>query len=286
MVNKKHDSAIVIGNGGLGDMVTYVGMVNYLSTIYDKVIVSCQEKYAEHARKMYYKSNIALYTFQNEYKTMHYLYNDIIHRDIYDVYAFGNYGAKKLDIDAYKKLMHDDTIKNIIEAYPISYYNDVDIPFKYAWEYFKVVYPLEIESKYKELFELNVPYIVTHTISSNAHIDIFELRHLDKEQYLIIDINKNHYDKEHKFHDIAEKFINLPCITYYQKLIMNSHELYLIDSCLFALALITDISKVSKRECFKRESRFSFYSTVWKYTQLCFSARDVFGFDARNVLHI
>lgn len=277
MIDKKHISAIVIGNGGLGDTITYVGMVNYLATIYEQVLVACQKQYAEQISIMFNRRNVLIYPFIVDYPNMHVLFREMTRLDIFDIFAFGNYGAKSTDQGGtYTKIMQDGTTRKIIAMYPTSYYEDVGIPFKYAWEYFTVNYPPNIIALYDKLFALNIPYIVTHTISSNSCIDLFELRHLDKERNLVIDINKNYYETGHKFHDIAQKFINLPCITYYQKLLIYASKLYLMDSCLFALALITDVSRAEVRECFKRESRFAFYTPDWIYTFVSFTPEQIY----------
>jgi hypothetical protein len=203
---------------------------------------------------------------------MNTLYKEMCKLDIFDIFAFGNYGMKSIDTEnTYTKVMQNGITRKIISMYPMSYYEDVDIPFNYAWEYFTVNYPPNIIELYDTFFKLDIPYIVTHSTSSNSYIDIIEMRNLDKNAILIIDVNKNLYEPGHKYYDIAKKFTNLPCVAYYHKLLIYATELYLIDSCIFALALITDVSRARKRECFKRESRFTFYSRQWTYSFVSFT---------------
>lgn len=273
MITKKHPNAIVIGNYALGDMVTCIGMVHYLATIYDIVMVVYQKLYEGQMHLLYSAKNVQL-CLSPEGQNLHQLFASVQNVNI-DVYAYGNFGVKELDVKTYMKTLTDGSTRKIISRYPMSYYEDVGIPFNYAWEYFSVTYPPEITLLYNEFFSLDIPYTLIHTECSIAHIDIFEMRHIDKNNELIIDINKNVYEIGHKYYDIAQKFINLPCITYYHKLLIYANNLYVMDSSLFALALITDVSRAKVRECFKRECRFTFYSHVWKYTQINFNQDDI-----------
>jgi hypothetical protein len=318
----KSNIACVIGNGGIGDMITCIGMVNYIATKYDKVIVACMKDNYNQAKTFYKNEKIIIYSINDgsrcsmyEYCTVMIKYTD------YDIYAFGNYGAASVDLKKYTKVLRSDDsrvresselcrlsgalvktrapdsvlhptessvlpnkhVKKIITCYPTSYYEDVDIPFEYASKYFSVEYPPEIIQIYEELFSLNMPYVVLHSSGSNVVLDPFEYDNIDENKYIVIDVNHNRYLPTHKYYNIANKFINLSSVLYYTKLLENAHDLYLIDSCIFALSLVINIDKVNMKVCYKRESRFSYCNTCFNYHLLAFPE----NYDKNNIkLHM
>lgn len=262
----KNDIVIVIGNGGLGDMISCIGMVNYLATIYKMVFVACVECYYEHAKTFYTNDKIKVYSINKDNKTTMQQF-DIMMRQlaIYDIYSYGHYGAKVINYDNYNKIMPNGEMKKIIHDYPISYYEDVNLPIEYLKKYFHVSYPKEILDLYTELFTNFQNYIVIHQTASNCNFSILKYNKLNINEKLVIDVNKNLYTKGHKFYDIAEKFVNLPSVIYYTKLIENASGLYLLDSCIHAIALIVDINKASPRICYQREYRTKYGFDKFKY---------------------
>lgn len=257
--------ACVIGNGGLGDMIVCIGIVNYLATKYDKVIVSCMNNTYEQAKYFYNKKNIILYPINKYDNTTMYQY-DIMMRNvnIYDVYAYGHYGAREIDYGKYYKKMANGDIKPIIHDYPISYYEDINFPIEYMTKYFSVEYPQYILDSYVELKKYG-NYAVIHQSSSNMEFDILKHNNLDINSMLIIDVNKNLYNKNHKYYDIANKFVNLRSVIYYTKLIENASSLYLMDSCMHAIALIVNIDNVYPKICYQRESRIKYGFNKFEY---------------------
>jgi len=272
MRTQKYRNAFLIGNGGLGDMVSCSGIANYLATIYENVLIACMNNNYEQACRMYYKKNIIIYPINREdtnmgmYKFSHMM----ITYGVYDVYAIGNYGAEIVDPTKYIKYFTDGTERRVISNYPASYYFDAGLPFEYASKYFHVEYPENIEKYYTELFALNTPYIILHTDGSNSIINPHKYDVIDVENNIIIDVNFNFYKKGHKYYNIAQKFINLQSILYYVKLLENANEFYLIDSCIHAMCLVIDISKVKKKVCYQRESRFNYYFKNITYYKLIF----------------
>ena len=267
----KHQIACVIGNGGLGDIITCSGMVNYLSTKYNKVIVSVPIKCAKHITEFYKNSNIIIFPINESECNLYEYCQSMIEYSEYDIYAIGNYGAKKIDYTTYSKTYFDGETKRIIENYPCSYYADVNIPFKYAREYLYIHYTPEIDELYGELFSYGVPHTVLHGDGSNILIDPFEFATIDTQNHIIIDVTYNRYRKNHKYYGIAQKFVLLPSIIYYAKLIETANAFYMIDSCIHALASLLDLKNVRVKECFQRESRFSYYRIDITYHTMAFT---------------
>lgn len=266
-------NAFLIGNDGLGDGIVLSGMINYLSTKYDFVFVACIQKYYEQIKLYYNRSNIIVYPIDWIGSSNMYEFSILMgdFRHIYDIYYVGNYGAKEIDMKKYIKKLPDNSITKIIYNYPISYYVDANIPIEYMTTYFSVSYPTDISNYYDELLTNYPKFRVIHQIGSNASINILSNKLFNIDDMLTIDVNQNVYPENHKYHAICNKFINLRSIIYYAKLLENASELYLIDSCIHALALIVNIQKAFPRICFKRESRFNYgFPDKFKYYLLIF----------------
>lgn len=266
------ETAMVIGNGGLGDMITCIGMVNYIATKYKHVIVACMKHVKEQASVFYTGKNIILYPINGYDKTIMRIFDVMMRQhNVYDIYAYGHYGAHYVDYKGYTKQIYIGTElvkKPIIHDYPISYYEDVNMPIDYMTKYFKVDYPKEIISLYDELLPNYPNYIVIHHMSSNTGFDIVKFNSIDIEKNLVIDVNNNLYPNDHKYYDIAQKFINLSSAIYYAKLVENAGALYLMDSCIHAICLVADVSKANPKICYQREYRTKYGLDKFKYLLL------------------
>lgn len=270
--------AFVIGNDGLGDMISYSGAVNYIATMYKFVYVACRNDYYKQAQCIFHKDNIIVHPIDTikEDKVNDYSFTEMMKlcTDIYDLYLLGNYDAEHVDNKTYTKIYKDGTTKKVIHDYPISYYEDLKMPIEIMTKYFSVKYPENILKDYDELLKNYPKYVVIHQIGSNASVNIVAHQKLDIDKILVIDVNNNLYQKGHKFYEIANKFINLPSVIYYAKLLENADALYLMDSCIHALALVVDISKSKECICYKRESRFDYGFDKFFYYNLIFQLPD------------
>jgi hypothetical protein len=260
--NTNNRNAFVVANSGLGDTIVLSGMVNFLATKYKIVYVACIAEFYEQIKLFYSNKNIIPYPVDVFYKSNIHEFSKLIFyfRVIYDIYYVGNYGAVETDIVKYTKLLHDGTTKKIITNYPVSYYDDVDIPIEYMTKYFSVCYPEDVLEKYEELNNNYTKYRVIHQIGSNASVDVIKQSKLDIDDMLTIDINKNLYCANHAYYNICEKFVNLKSVIFYAKLLENASELYLIDSCIHALALIVDISKENHDLCTVFQTNLNIFS--------------------------
>jgi len=260
MKEKRSDIAFIIGNAGLGDSISLIGMANYLTTIYKLVFFTTSRSFRDTVKLFFTNPKIIVYDY-DEKKTNMFEFDLIMRKfsEVYDLYILGHFGNLTLDRSSkYTKVTLSGETKKIIHDYPKSYYEDVNIPPEYAITYFSVTYDDEILKKYDELLSQYSKYRVVHQVGSTAKFDVIKKFDIDINDMLTIDVNRNLYPSEHKYHDICEKFINLPKITNYAKLLENASELYLMDSCIHALALLVNINKAYPRVCLKRTYNFNY----------------------------
>ena len=67
---------------------------------------------------------------------------------------------------------------------------------------------------------------------------------------LILDINENHYPKEHKYHDVASLVVNMPML-FYKELAENAKEIHCLESSFYCYVSHLDLSKVQKKVCYE-----------------------------------
>jgi hypothetical protein len=260
MKEKRSDIAFIIGNAGLGDSISLIGMANYLTTIYKLVFFTTSRSFRDTVKLFFTNPKIIVYDY-DEKKTNIFEFDLIMRKfsEVYDLYILGHFGNLTLDRSSkYTKVTLSGETKKIIHDYPKSYYEDVNIPPEYAITYFSVTYDDDILKRYDELLSQYSKYRVVHQVGSTAKFDVIKKFDIDINDMLTIDVNRNLYPSEHKYHDICEKFINLPKITNYAKLLENASELYLMDSCIHALALLVNINKAYPRVCLKRTYNFNY----------------------------
>jgi hypothetical protein len=94
-----------------------------------------------------------------------------------------------------------------------------------------------------------IPYIFTHSTSSHGTQLNFKDK-WDSNSILTIDPNHNSYPRGHKWHDLAEQYINHPILRYL-KVIENANELHVTDSSFYCLSCFVS-SRATKKACYDR----------------------------------
>jgi len=226
----KPKTAFVLTHLGLGDCITSIGAVRYLSTCYDKVLVVCKEKYVK---------NIKLFYDDDETIEIYPVINDeyISPKRGFPYEKFKNI-TKNMDL--YLAGCHCITKKpNPYTDIPFNFYKDMNINQTYFWEYFYVNIPYESKMLFNELNKNN-DYIFIHNISSTG--TDFTIEEMEKKinfnskKTLIINPNINIYNNKNLFFELAEKFLNHP-LSFYISTIINANKIIMTDSSFFCLSL-------------------------------------------------
>jgi hypothetical protein len=140
---------------------------------------------------------------------------------------------------------------------PFSFYFDFGLDYNIFWDYFNIPYKLYEQLNYNE------PYIFIHNSSSSGNV--FTLDNINKwninlkDNILLINPCYNMYDINHKFYNIANKYINKDLI-HYIELIINADKLYISDSSFMCLSLNLDIKT---EECYYISRNNNSYSYIW-----------------------
>lgn len=264
------NKALFIGNSGIGDHMCYIGIVRDLAKKYDVVVVGCTNASYDQVKQFYKEKNIFIYKFEDHHMTLNSYYFTMTRLiGVFDLYAVGHYGGISFNQMTYIKVKQTGEKIMAIYDFPYSYYDDLGYPRIVTDKLLRnidFICPKETIQKYDELKKYG-NYAVIHEESSNADLDIVGREHIDIDKMLCIDINKNRYQKGHKYYDIADKFVNLHCILEYRELLENAKEIYLIDSCLHALSLLVDL-KATKKVCYTKQTDFYYAMDKYEYKQV------------------
>ena len=218
---------------GLGDHFWCNGAVRYLATCYDETVVVVKYNNEAVVRSMYLDDpSIKFYVINNDMELHPFIAKkNYLEDQGYNVYSCGYHVTDK---------------EPYIYDFPYSFYDDMNIKRDYRASYFNVTSYKESKELYDEIIKVSETYILIHQNSSQKKLDIFGS--LDT-QYLVLDINENHYPKEHKFHDVAELVVNKPMLLY-KDIAENAKEIHCLESSFYCFVSHLDLSNVEKKICY------------------------------------
>jgi hypothetical protein len=226
----KPKTAFVLTHLGLGDIITAIGAVRYLSTCYDKVIVVCKEKN---------KRNMELFYGDDETIELYPVVND---NHISPRMGFNYNSFKEItkNMDLYLAGAHCLTKQP--EPYadlPFNFYKDMGINEKYYREYFHINIPQESKILFNKLKNVS-KYIFIHNSASTGEVfkieDMENKFKFDKKHTLVVNPCSNMYNKNDPFYALAQSLVNHP-LPFYVDVIINANKVIMTDSSFFCITL-------------------------------------------------
>ena len=250
--NKK--KAFILTHLGLGDNITAIPIVRYLSTHYDEVYVVCKTHNAENVR--------LFYSDDESIKVLDFVNNSYISPNIG---GSSNFEIYTKDCDKYLVGLHlDITVRKPFNYLPFNFYDDLNLPYNIFWKYFYVP-SLDNSNKLVNILkDYNInEYIFIHNTSSMGEVFtinfIEEKFNICKNDTLIINPCINVYEKDNKFYNIAELFLNKKLLEY-KDVIINASKIFMSDSSFFCLAMNLEIKT---NDCYLCGRNNSNYSHIW-----------------------
>jgi hypothetical protein len=227
--------AFIYTHLGLGDMFWMNGAVRYLSTCYDELLVVCKEKYRENVALMYSDDpTIKLFCLPGEY--------------LLPPFPAATWYKEDEQLMMYACGYHIPNPR--IYEFPYCFYDDMKLPRELMRSYFQIPTLPEAETLYQKILSVSSSYILIHQQSQNKKLKIWQKLVHEQPDTLLLDLNENHYHEENPFFGAAQAVLNVPLL-HYKKLMENAKELHMIESSIYCMASLLDLSKVSKKVCYE-----------------------------------
>lgn len=215
---------------GLGDSITAIGMIRYLSTLCEELTYFCNKRNYENIKLFLSdETSIKYYVVEDDEEIKFKFDNEPTKSEF-------NAGKTTLLVGVFKV---DSFSTNII---PFNFYRDIEMPYNAFWEYFHI--PTTRESN--ELYNLikNFQYVFIHNTYSQGKVYDSDLitKHsgFNKDEILFVNVNNNEYQEGHKFYDIAQQFVGKR-LAHYKTTIINANRVYVTNSSIFCMAMNLEI---------------------------------------------
>lgn len=212
-------TALFMGHQGLGDLICCNGLVRYLSSCYEKVLVVVDSKKNTDNIKLFFGDDESI--------------------EFLNISEYRNSSRVPVNVDKYLSGQYSKFGSRgyIFPNLPLEFYDDVEIDRKYFREYF--YFPKNPKSL--ELFKLlpdKQSYVFIHSQSSGGiGFDGWAItKQLKLDNLLLINPNQNMYNPGDPFYNLANQFIDHFLLDYVD-LMINSEALVLVDSSFFCLAI-------------------------------------------------
>jgi len=236
----KQYSAYFLGHNGLGDNISNIGAVHFLSNYYNTIYFLCKDIYYENVEKLFQNNilnkNIILiqFNYQNEYLNCKTIITQAMTNNLIDIFISGNchtsHFKSRITHPQLLNYIQNDNGYTIKWTHIRNFYNNIGLDLSIYYNYFNIESCQKSKDYFKYIEHYNIIFL--HTKSSNKEINLTDIidKYINKEDTIIICANKNVYEKKHNKYQIANNYVNI-LVAYYIDIIYNAIEIHVIDSC-------------------------------------------------------
>lgn len=253
----------ILSHLGMGDHLTAVGMVRYLSTLYDEITVVCKDKNKKNVEELYSNDEtIRIYPVANDgdisprYGCPTKRFKDITQDN--EVFLVGYHNLNRRPFD--------------VNKLPFCFYEQMNLPATHMWEFFDVpslpnAYQLYEHIKGKK-------FIFVHNTSSEGEVfstqqmrDIMNSNHTTTtlDNYILINPNQNMYDTSHPNYAVAETLKGHSILSY-KLVIENADFVFVSDSSFFCLAFQLFLKGDHHYLIQRASTNYANYEHIWSNT--------------------
>ena len=245
----ENETAYLLTYNGLGDYITMIGALNFLSNHYKHIYMICRVSSIENMKLLLPDKPITYIPLQPSgygLKEHKHFYNEAaqcikiiseapINSDILIC------GSEQIKNDVFKSRITNRALLNYIpndKHYSINqdwphirdFYKNIGLDLSIYYEYFDIPSPFPYTNTPNITEEYNI--IFAHTKASDREIQIPDViaKYTDDENTIIICANKNVYPTNHPKYELANQYINIP-IAHYIDIIKQATEIHVVDSC-------------------------------------------------------
>ena len=245
----ENETAYLLTYNGLGDYITMIGALNFLSNHYKHIYMICRVSSIENMKLLLPDKPITYIPLQpsgyglKEYK---HLWNEItqcikIIREVPINSDILICGSEQVRSSIFKSRITNRALLNYIpndKHYSINqdwphlreFYQNIGLDLSIYYEYFDIPSPFPYTNTPNITEEYNI--IFAHTKASDCEIQIQDViaKYADDENTIIICANKNVYPTNHHKYELANQYVNIP-IAHYIDIIKRATEIHIVTSC-------------------------------------------------------
>lgn len=238
---QKQQGAYILSHNGLGDNITMIGAVRFLSNYYETIYFLCKDKYESNVKLFFVDLKVITVPFdsRDERNSCANIINNAKqqHKE-FDIFICGGCNTSYLTsivthplLLSYKK---DDKGYTVRFDHIEQFYSDAGLDLSIYFEFFDISSSSKSKALYKNLESYKVAFF--HTQASNQEMDLRKIynHYKNEKDCIVICANKNVYDvsnpEQKEKHAISEKYINIP-IAHYIDIIKNAVCIHVVDSC-------------------------------------------------------
>jgi hypothetical protein len=233
---EKLPKAYFLSHNGLGDNITSIGAINFLSQYYDVIYFLCKDIYESNV-KLLFENNKCVVVLpvdnKNEFNRCKEILDNAHKQDEnVNIFVCGCHTIYAKSIITHPELINYQKTKKYETDYIHinKFYDDINLDLTIYYEYFDIESSEISKELYKNIENYNI--IFMHTKSSTHDINLHDIidKFINDDTYLIICANKNVYSEDDLKYNSANKFVNIP-LQHYIDTIKNSKEIHVVNSC-------------------------------------------------------
>jgi len=228
-------NAYILSHNGLGDNITMIGAVNFLTQYYEHVYLLCKDNNAKNVATFFQNKSIHIIPFdgKNEYYSVTRILQEASENTSNDIFIAGFINILKLQRVTNQKFLQykpDDKHYIVKWAHIRDFYHDIGLDLSVYYEYFDILSPSITSIPHDPIEEYDIIFMHTKTSNNEIQLPSVITKYINDDKAIIICANKNVYPSDHPKYELANKYINIP-IAYYIEIIKNATEIHVADSC-------------------------------------------------------
>lgn len=231
----KLEKAYFVSHNGLGDNITNNGAVNFLLQYYETIHFLCKDIYVKNIEHLFSDSAVIIVPFDSkkEFANIKHILSKVTD-DIFVSGCHKHYVQKRITHPGLLSYKQNDQNYTVKYNHIRSFYYDIGLDISIYYDYFNIK-STDTSNKYYESIK-DYKIIFIHSKASNREVNYDNVcqKYKDNIDYIMICANKNMYNKEHAFYEIADRYVNL-YVTWYIDIINNAEQFFIIDSCFYCI---------------------------------------------------
>lgn len=243
----RSNNVVFCSHMGLGDVLLNVGIINLLLNFYEIVHYFCKKEYIYNISTIFKNKPVHLIPIdKNENQSIisnmarfNFNITDcIIVGLMKNIHPSLKSIVRNKQFNEYKRQFGTNSSQQTLYKHIGYIHSDVGVKWDVCLKYYDVYIPQESMIYYQKIQQHNIMFMheVASTVSTVDFSKIIN-RYISLPNFIIICANRNVYPAEHPMHAMAQSFVNLPFMFYYDT-IRNATDIHAVDSCFSCIPFI------------------------------------------------